>query len=175
MDATHLHLMITHALIFLAPVSAVLLIWGSNPLQKQMRRAGYVFALVAAVGGWGAHISGEEAEERIESLPWANHDVIHEHEEVAEITHFWVIALSVGALAGLLWGEKEGVGKPLRWVVVFLSVLTSFAGAYTANYGGRIRHTEIHPSGNETPSNPSNESARSATNPAEHEEHEGRD
>lgn len=143
MDATHFHLIITHALIFLAPVAAVLLVWGSNPLQKQMRRAGYVFALVAAAGGWAAHFSGEEAEERVESQPWADHAVIHEHEEVAEVTHIWVISLTVGALVGLFLGEHDRWGKPVRWVVVFLATLTGFAGAYTANYGGKIRHTEI--------------------------------
>ena len=143
MDATHLHLLVTHGLIFLAPVAAVLLLWGSNPLQKQMRRAGYVFALLAAAGGWAAHFSGEEAEERIESLPWAEVSYIHEHEEVAEVTHLWVMALSAGALAGLFLGEHERWGKPLRWTVVFLAAMTSFAGAYTANFGGKIRHTEI--------------------------------
>lgn len=143
MDATHLHLLVTHGLIFLAPVAAVLLLWGSNPLQKQMRRAGYVFALLAAAGGWAAHFSGEEAEERIESLPWAEQSFIHEHEEVAEVTHLWVMALSAGALAGLFLGEHERWGKPLRWTVVFLAAMTSFAGAYTANFGGKIRHTEI--------------------------------
>jgi hypothetical protein len=143
MDATHLHLLVTHGLIFLAPVAAVLLLWGSNPLQKQMRRAGYVFALLAAAGGWAAHFSGEEAEERIESLPWAEESYIHEHEEVAEVTHLWVMALSAGALAGLFLGEHERWGKPLRWTVVFLAAMTSFAGAYTANFGGKIRHTEI--------------------------------
>lgn len=143
MDATHLHLLVTHGLIFLAPVAAVLLLWGSNPLQKQMRRAGYVFALLAAAGGWAAHFSGEEAEERIESLPWAEQSYIHEHEEVAEVTHLWVMALSAGALAGLFLGEHERWGKPLRWTVVFLAAMTSFAGAYTANFGGKIRHTEI--------------------------------
>jgi len=143
MDATHLHLLVTHGLIFLAPVAAVLLLWGSNPLQKQMRRAGYIFALLAAAGGWAAHFSGEEAEERIESLPWAEESYIHEHEEVAEVTHLWVMALSAGALAGLFLGEHERWGKPLRWTVVFLAAMTSFAGAYTANFGGKIRHTEI--------------------------------
>ena len=143
MDATHIHLMVTHGLIFLAPVAAVLLLWGSNPLQKQMRRAGYVFALLAAAGGWAAHFSGEEAEERIESLPWAEGSFIHGHEEVAEVTHLWVMALSAVSLVGLFLGDHERWGKTLRWAVVFLAVVTSFAGAYTANFGGKIRHTEI--------------------------------
>ena len=47
------------------------------------------------------------------------------------------------ALAGLFLGEHERWGKPLRWTVVFLAAMTSFAGAYTANFGGKIRHTEI--------------------------------
>lgn len=143
MDATHFHLVVTHALIFLAPVAVVLLLWGGNPLQKQMRRAGYAFALVAALGGWGAHFSGEEAEERIEALDWADHDLIHEHEEVAEVTHLWVMGLTAVALLGLLWGEHVRWGKPLRWTVVFLAAMTTFAGAYTANFGGKIRHTEL--------------------------------
>jgi disulfide bond formation protein DsbB len=172
MDATHFHLVVTHALIFLAPVAVVLLLWGGNPLQKQMRRAGYAFALVAALGGWAAHFSGEEAEERVESLEWADHDLIHEHEEVAEVTHLWVIGLTAVALLGLFFGEHERWGKPLRWTVVFLATMTTFAGAYTANYGGKIRHTELRaaPQGAESSAHES-----VGDKPSSEEDHEDRD
>jgi hypothetical protein len=75
------------------------------------------------------------------------------------------MALSAVSLVGLFLGEHERWGKPLRWAVVFLAVVTSFAGAYTANFGGKIRHTEIR-----SDVGPSNAAPDATNAPAQEEE-----
>jgi disulfide bond formation protein DsbB len=82
------------------------------------------------------------------------------------------MGLTAVALLGLFFGEHERWGKPLRWTVVFLATMTTFAGAYTANYGGKIRHTELRAAPQGAESSP-HESA--GDEPSTEEDHEDRD
>jgi hypothetical protein len=139
----HLHLMAAHipviGVLLLIPLLLIALVRRSDELSK--------------VGLWGiagiastalvVYFTGEPTEEGVERLAGISRAMIERHEEIALIS---TIALGVfGLLAlGVLFRMR---GKPLsRGIVVtalFGVIAVSGAFAWTANLGGKIRHSEI--------------------------------
>ena len=69
MNATYVHLLVNHLPLFGALFGTVALVWGLLKQNGGMKTAGLIFLIAASVGGWMAHISGEQAEHFAEELP----------------------------------------------------------------------------------------------------------
>lgn len=145
MTPTHLHLMFNHLPLFGSAIAIVLLGWALVARSRDLTRAGLILTLVCGVAGYGAHWTGERAEHQVEELPWADHDLIHEHEEAADWAYWLLAAAGLAAAVGLVRMRKEGTAR-LEAGITFGILLFGFAAtAKTALDGGKIRHEEVRP------------------------------
>jgi hypothetical protein len=139
----HLHLMASHlpvvGVLLLIPLLLIALVRRSDELS----RLGLWAAAGIALSGVVVYLTGEPTEEGVERLAGISETMIERHEEIALIS---TIALAVfGVLALVTLFRMRG--KPLsRGIVVsalFGVIALSGAFAWTANLGGKIRHSEI--------------------------------
>ena len=88
--------------------------------------------------------TGEGAEEVAEKLPGITHDIIHEHEEKAEV--FAILSYILGLLSiGALWAnlKQKSFANILSIAVLLLGLVGFYLGRQVGTSGGEIRHTEI--------------------------------
>ncbi len=145
MSATHLHLLINHLPVIGSAIAIVLLAWALQSRSRDLTRAGLILTLVCGVGGFIAKQSGEEAEEQVESLPWASKELIHEHEEAADWAWILLAVAGAGAAVALFRMRGEKAARMETGIVLGLVTVAFLATAKTALEGGKIRHEEIRP------------------------------
>lgn len=143
MNMAHAHLMLNHIPVIAVPVALIFLLhslWTKNDPTKKFA---YLVLIIAAATIIPVYFTGEPAEELVEHLPGISESRIESHEEAAGVSVGLTAMVGVAALFGLFasfrgWNEKI-VGK-----LVLATVVIAFASlAYTANLGGKIRHTEL--------------------------------
>lgn len=136
--------MITHLPVFGLLLGFCALLYGIIGKQRAVKIVSLAIIVVAMVGGWIAFQTGESAEHAIENVVQGSHDAVEEHEESAELTNLFIIALGLVSLAAL-YAEIKGkrFAKPTLIAVLVLSVVSFYFVARTASLGGKIRHTEI--------------------------------
>lgn len=147
MTFVHIHLAINHSPLYAELFAFALLLVGMIIRNRSVATSGLVIAIVAALCGVAAYLSGDEAADIIShSPPIAGVEklAIGPHEEAAD----WVLIVAgiTGALAilALFLGRKRPV-RP-RWieVVVLVAIALSLATVVrTALLGGRIHHPEV--------------------------------
>lgn len=89
-------------------------------------------------------LTGEPAEDKIENLPGVVESIIEQHEEMAEIA-FWTM-LAAGLIAGItiaLQLLQNKMAKSFVMISVLISLVSFGLMARTGYLGGQIRHTEI--------------------------------
>lgn len=144
MDATHLHLMLNHLPILGVPFGLALLVAGVLRSSEELKKA----ALVAFVLSWAAvvpvYLTGEPAEETVESLPGVQESLVETHEHAAPFALAATSLLGVLSLASLLLFGKSDLPASAAAALIVLALLSAGALAYTGWTGGHIRHTELH-------------------------------
>lgn len=144
MNAAHIHLMINHLPIVAAPLTAVLLAWGLFKRSREVQRLALGLAVIVGIATYPVFLSGEGAEERVESASWFVDEQVEEHEGQAKIA--LVAMLITGALAAVaIWQSRSNRPEPRTMsAIVFASLLlSSVILAWTGLTGGEIRHDEI--------------------------------
>lgn len=131
MNGEQVHLFINHLPIVGSFLAFALVALAA--LRRGEPGAVYAAALVlgvSALGGGGAYLSGEGAEEIIEERPTFNHDLVEEHEEGAP----WALGLlAASAVTGVWLAARAGQGKPLAssGLYAWLAVTALSAAAMT--------------------------------------------
>jgi hypothetical protein len=145
MSPTHIHLMINHLPLFGSAIALVLLAWALVARSRDLTRAALILTLVCGAGAYLAHWSGDGAEHQVEDLPWAQRELIHEHEEAADWALWLLGAAAVVSAVGLV-RMRKGSDARMETMIVLGVVLLGFAAtARTALDGGKIRHEELRP------------------------------
>jgi hypothetical protein len=145
MSETHLHLMINHFPLMGSAIAIVLVIWALAARSRDLTRAALILTLVCGAGAYLAHWSGEGAEEQVEDLPWAERELIHEHEEAADWSLWLLGAAGLVSAVGLV-RMRKGADARVETMIVLGLVLFGFAATVkTALDGGKIRHEEVRP------------------------------
>jgi len=145
MSMTHLHIMINHLPLFGSAIAVVLLGWAVAARSRDLTRAGLILTLVCGAAAYASHWTGDGAEDQIEDLPWAQRELVHEHEEAADWA-LWILgAAAVVSAAGLYRMRKEGTARQEATAVLVLVIFGFAATAKTALEGGKIRHEEVRP------------------------------
>ena len=144
MTWAHIHLTVNHLPVVLVPVAITMLsaAWLRN--SAELRKAGLMWLVVAAVAGGGAYLTGEPAEGVIEDLPGVSKPAIEDHEEAAMLAAVATGAAGVLALGVLVIGR--GPLPAPGWMLAMTFMVALVAAALmvsTANLGGRISHPEI--------------------------------
>lgn len=144
MDLTHLHLVITHLPIYGTILGILVLLYGFMVKSSQTRMAAYFVLLLSAIGGIIAFSTGEAAEDTVKKIEGISRELVHEHEEFAEITIYAVIAQAVVALGALWFTWKKSRLAHAISIATLLVALTCFTmTGWTGYLGGQIRHSEI--------------------------------
>ncbi|MGE0552909.1 MAG: hypothetical protein AB7R55_05720 [Gemmatimonadales bacterium] len=140
----HLHVMINHLPIIGLPLVTLLLVIGMGRRSRELVATAAALTVLLGAGSLLVKHSGEEAEEVVEELSWADRQVIHNHEEAGEKA---TLAALATALVAVVVGARAigqavlGLTGPALLLVMLLG--SSGLMAWTALEGGEIRHDEF--------------------------------
>ncbi|MDX5348910.1 MAG: hypothetical protein LPJ89_11135 [Hymenobacteraceae bacterium] len=144
MTDAHLHLILNHFPIISTIFGLLLLLIGLLLQNITLRRTALAMFIFGALTAIPTYITGEGAEEIVEHLPNISHDIIHEHEEEAEV-FIWIIS-ALGVLAAVtLFADlkKKGMSKILSWITLLLAIGTAIMSVDVGTSGGEISHPEV--------------------------------
>lgn len=146
MNFAHIHLILNHVPIIGIPVALTFLVYGIYVNNQPSKR----FALLALIGLAAVvlpvYLTGEPAEEVVEHLPGVAESFIESHEDAA--MYSLVLTLLTGAVAFIaLWFQKDPMkSRLLNFGVMAVASIAVLSLLYTANLGGKVRHTELRSS-----------------------------
>ncbi len=148
-EPTQAHNLFNHLPIIGTAIGLVVMIYGLLMKSTEVRRIGLLVFSVMALTVMPANITGEDAEDPVEDMAPTEqsasvHDLIHEHEELAETL------VPLGLAAGILglfafFFERKFVGpsKIVGWVVLALGVIMVIQAIRVGHAGGIIRRPEL--------------------------------
>jgi uncharacterized membrane protein len=152
MDPAHLHLLLNHLPIVGLAFAVLSLIVSLALNNASMRRLSYILFVAVALTAIPAFLSGEPAEERIESIAPDAELQMETHEEQGEIALWTSIAVGLLALIVLFVEVRKYQYAKTLALVLLLAGLGNLAFMYrVGNSGGEIRHTEIRSGASSTP------------------------
>lgn len=143
MDATHFHLVISHAPLFGVVFGALLLAYAVARRSDEAARLGLGLVVIAGLLAVPTFLSGEEAEDRVENIVGVSEVQIEAHEDIGKLVGYGVAALGLLALGGLLAFRRRPIPRPIVLGALVLTLGAVAGVGYTANLGGQIRHSEI--------------------------------
>lgn len=141
LDTAHLHLMINHFPIIGTLIGVFLMAYALLRRDQSLQMIVLVMWLILAAMTPLVMKTGEEAEEKVENLPGISENVIHEHEEAAELSLWLMIGLGTASLATLLLGKKKNNSNSLTLLTFLLSLIVMGSMIRTGYLGGEIRHS----------------------------------
>jgi uncharacterized membrane protein len=151
MTVLHLHLLLNHVPVVGALFALLLFIVTLTRRETVSAKFALAFTAAMAAVAVVVYFTGGAAEDAVEKLAGVTEGSIHRHEEAAELT---TIAFGVFGGLSLLALLAFRSKKPPRWValagLVGTLALSTLMG-WTANLGGKIRHTEIQGPPNQQP------------------------
>jgi uncharacterized membrane protein len=143
MNASQIHLALTHVPVVLSFIGLVILCIGMLKKNETITKTSFYLLLAAGIFTVPVYLTGEGTEEAIENLPGVSESIISKHEDVAYLTLIVISLTALMALSGILFYSRRIIGKMARISVFILSLISAGAMAQTAHLGGSIRHTEI--------------------------------
>jgi uncharacterized membrane protein len=144
MNDAHLHMVVNHFPIIGTILGLGILIASIILRNKTVQNVGYCLFVVAAIFGAVSMSTGEGAEEIAEKLPEVTHQIIHEHEEMAEKLIIFLYILGVTSIVGLYFNlKKHSKASIFSYLVAIISLATVYLAKETGTTGGEIRQTEI--------------------------------
>jgi len=160
MDATHLHLILTHFPIVGTIIGIGILAYGQIFKNLEIQKVALVTFVLMALLTIPVFLTGEESGETVENIAGISEQLIENHEELAEKA-IWVMGLlavlSLISLFAIL--KKLSFSKAITLITLIVSIVTFGLFAQVGNLGGQIRHSEIRTNsninqgGNENPQN----------------------
>ena len=146
MNDAQLHLILNHYPILGTLFGVILVAYGFFSKNKSILHTGLVTLFLAALFAIPTYLTGEGAEEIVEELG-VDHDVIHEHEEAAELAIWLMAGLGLLSAATFFLSLRASMNNS---TIRILYIVTLVAGLAVFGYmtrvgglGGQIRHTEV--------------------------------
>jgi uncharacterized membrane protein len=155
MNQAHWHLMLNHLPVVGTLLSTMVLLAGMIIKNRTVQKTASGLFILTVLFAVPAYLTGEGAEDVLESIGQKNEHFIHEHEEAAG-NALWISALTgLLSIATVFRMNKQNKPSRLFMIIVLLAGITNtFLMLRVANSGGEIRHTEIR----EVNKNPAEES-----------------
>jgi uncharacterized membrane protein len=143
----HLHLILNHLPIMTIPVSLIFFIFSIYKKNEDLKKFSLMMLVGTAATVIPVYLTGEPAEDVVEKLSGVSKSLIHDHEETAELSLVLTLIAGGFALACLLFTDRLRVLKKHGdKLVIFSCVIALGFLVYTANKGGKIRHSELRSS-----------------------------
>lgn len=144
MNDAHLHLVVNHFPIIGTLFGLGILIAGLVLKNNSVKNTAYIVLIVAAIFAFLSMYTGEGAEEMVEDMPNIGHQIIHEHEELAEKLALLLYATGIFSALALYTSIKNNkFSKIVSYITLALALGASVLGSSVGTSGGQIRHTEI--------------------------------
>ena len=144
MNDAHFHLLVNHFPIIGLFFGIAILLFGIIKKNPLLINTAYVIFIFCMVMGKVAMFSGEKAEEIVENLG-ISHELIHEHEELAEGYMKLMYLLGIASIMGLYANYKKHTKALLTaYLVLIVGVVAMIMASNVGTSGGEIRHTEIN-------------------------------
>ena len=147
MNAMHLHLAINHSPLYATMFAFFFVLIGMIIRNRTIVTAGLIIAIVSALCGIAADLSGDQAADLIDKSPpiaGVDRTLIKEHDQAATFVVISTCITAAFAIVALIVGKRRGQ-RP-RWMEVVTAVLLLWSlsvVARTALLGGRIHHPEV--------------------------------
>ena len=143
MNDAHLHMVFNHFPIIGLFFGTAILLYGIIKKQTILINTAYVMFIFCMVMAKATMMTGEGAEEIVEELG-ISHDIIHEHEELAETFMKVLYGLGILSILGLVANVKKHTKASIvSYVVLILAIGSAVLSKSVGTSGGEIRHTEI--------------------------------
>lgn len=143
MNLAHIHLILNHIPIIGIPVALAFLVYGIYANNRPSQR----FALLVLVGLAAmvlpVYFTGEPAEEVVEHLPGVGESFIEAHEDAAMFSLVLTLITGAAAFVAIWFQNDQTKSRVINFGVVGVASLAVLSLLYTANLGGKIRHTEL--------------------------------
>jgi hypothetical protein len=147
-SAVHIHLAINHSPLYAELFALCLILFGLLKKRREFVTAAFVVAIIAALCGIAADLSGDKAADFLTNAkpPIAGVDtkLIGEHDAAAGFVVISSCITGVVAIVALFIGHRRGA-RP-RWLEIVIAILMLWSlsvVARTALLGGRIHHPEV--------------------------------
>jgi uncharacterized membrane protein len=144
MNDAHLHLVVNHFPIIGTILGLGTLVAGILLKNNSVKNTAYCLFVVSAIFAALSMATGEGAEEMVEDMPNIGHQIIHEHEELAEKLALVLYLLGIVSIGGIFLNIKKHAKATLvSYIVLVIGIGAVYLGTQVGNSGGNIRHTEI--------------------------------
>ena len=149
MDATHLHLVLTHFPIIGTIIGVGILAYGQFFKNTEIQKVALTTFILMAILTIPVFITGEESEETVEHIAGISEQLIENHEELAEKA-IWLMGLLGGISLISFYAiiKNLSFAKTTTLITLVVSLATFGLFAQVGNLGGQIRHSEIRTESN---------------------------
>lgn len=144
MNEAHLHITLNHFPIIGSILGIAIMAAGMFFKSRDTVRTALVVLIISALVAIPTYLTGEAAEETVENMAGISHDLIHEHEEQAEL-YIWLI-VGVGVLAAISFFadvKQLAMRKAMFIATIVLGLVSIFFARQVGTSGGEINHPEI--------------------------------
>jgi uncharacterized membrane protein len=143
MNASQIHLALTHVPVILSFIGLAILIVSFFKKNETLTKTAFYIFLAAGLFTIPVYFTGESSEEIVEHFPGVSENLIERHEDMAGIALVIISISAIVSLAGLVVSRFPGLAKLIKLTVLFFALGSAAIMAQTAHLGGQIRHTEI--------------------------------
>ncbi len=144
MNQAHLHLLFNHLPILGTLFGLLILTGGFIVRNNAVKRTALGIFVLSALCAIPAFLTGEGAEEMVESLPGVTENLVEAHADLADF-FLWVVgALGLVSLGTFFTDLKAQKVAPILYGLTFAAAVgTMILAQQVGATGGKIRHTEI--------------------------------
>jgi len=143
MNLAHLHLVLNHIPIIGIPVALLFFLYGIVANNRPSRRFALFVLITLSAMILPVYWTGEPAEKIVEHLPGVAESYIEAHEEAAEFSMVLTLCSGVVAFFALWFQSDTKKGTLINFFVLGIASIAVMNLIYTANLGGKIRHSEL--------------------------------
>jgi hypothetical protein len=130
------------------PISLIFYIVSIYKKNEEFKKISLIMLVGTAATVIPVFFTGEPAEDVVEKIAGVSKRLIHDHEEIAEISIVLTLIAGGLSLLCLLFESKvQFLKKYGDKLVISSCVLALGFLVYTANMGGKIRHSELRGEG----------------------------
>jgi hypothetical protein len=142
MNYAHIHLILNHMPVLGIGFGIVLMIYGFIRKSDEVKRVSLGVFVLAALITIPVYLTGEPAEEVVENLAGVSEAFIDPHQDWGFQSLILMEITGALALLNLIF-FGHSFGKKFLLVTSLGSIIAAGSIFWTANLGGKIRHTEI--------------------------------
>lgn len=149
MNNAHLHLVVNHLPIIFPIVGVIILLISIFTKSDVSKRNAYIVFILGAVASVAAMATGEGAEDAIENIQGVSENLMHRHEEAAEIFAGMSYFLGAVSLLGFLTSYRNfSLDKLMPVTILIVAGVSLYFAQEAGRTGGESRHTEIRSGAN---------------------------